>query len=106
MKKNKLLFGIGMISIILLSSCGETFTKNRGQEETFPEVSIPDVLRPTEGNQDKDSITYTVKHALEMENGEYQTVCVETLSSKKVKRQTHLLKPIMAIRQKNLVKLM
>ena len=83
MKKNKLLFGIGMISIILLSSCGETFTKNRGQEETFPEVSIPDVLRPTEGNQDKDSITYTVKHALEMENGEYQTVCVETLSSKK-----------------------
>lgn len=36
MKKNKLLFGIGMISIILLSSCGETFTKNRGQEETFP----------------------------------------------------------------------
>ena len=83
MKKNKLLFGIGMISIILLSSCGETFTKNRGQEETFPEVSIPDVLRPTEGSQDKDSITYTVKHALEMENGEYQTVCVETLSSKK-----------------------
>ena len=83
MKKNKLLFGVGILFAIALSSCGETFTKDRGHEETFPTVSIPEVLRPEEGGQDKDSITYTVKHALEMENGEYQTVCVETLSSKK-----------------------
>ena len=83
MKKNKLLFGIGILCAIALSSCGDPFNKDRGQEETFPSVSIPDVLKPTEGSQDKDSITYTVHHALETENGEYQTVAVETLSAKK-----------------------
>ena len=78
MKKKNLAYGIAILSIFTLASCGsQSFTKDRGQvDETLPSVEIPDVLK-------HDALSYTVKHELENENGGYDTVYVQNLDGNK-----------------------
>ena len=50
MKKKNIVYGIAFLSAFILTSCNgsPTFTKDRGQEDnTLPNVEIPDVLRHT-----------------------------------------------------------
>lgn len=78
MKKKNIAYGIALLSILTLTSCGaSSFTKDRGEvDETLPSVSIPDVLK-------QEGLSYTVKHELENEAGGYDLVYTENLDGKK-----------------------
>ena len=78
MKLKKILLGLTVAFSLALTACDKnntnTVTKNRGTvDNTIPDVEIPEVF--------KKATSYSVIHQLENENGEYDTVAIENVSS-------------------------